>query len=190
MHGSLPSFSASDLPSQILKSCGYSFILLDDLDPVDEVTITRMEKLILSLTNGEDSRSNGTLVVVTSTAGGRAINQYMLSRAKQDVGWRERVNMEDITEVLLAETLPLYSSLREFGVEVRLVPFLPLTRDHVRQCIQQELKKAGAAMSNTEITSLLDQLQFFSKEFPVFAQTGCKQVASRVGLALGGRSDL
>jgi hypothetical protein len=33
-------------------------------------------------------------------------------------------------------------------------------------------RRTGASMKSTTINSLLDQIQFFSQEFPVFAKTG------------------
>jgi hypothetical protein len=103
----------------------------------------------------------------------------------------------------------LYISL-DYNVPVQVIPFLPLTREHVRQCIAAELRYIniflyfsfsykvnmliptfvtvqsvpvpiytcpcrrhnGASMKSTSVNNLLDQVQFFSQDFPIFAKTG------------------
>ena len=60
-------------------------------------------------------------------------------------------------------------------------------RDHVRQCIVRELSSSGASINGAEVNAILDDLTFFSDNFPVFSKTGCKKVATKVDLLLGNR---
>jgi len=71
-----------------------------------------------------------------------------------------------------------------------VIPYLPLTREHIRSCIKSELRSSGATMTGQEINNILDHVQFFSKELPIFAKTGCKKISSKVVMALGGHLDL
>ena len=61
-------------------------------------------------------------------------------------------------------------------------------RDHVRQCIIRELSASGASVNGAEVNAILDDLAFFSDNFPVFSKTGCKKVSSKVDLLLGNRN--
>lgn len=68
--------------------------------------------------------------------------------------------------------------------------FTHVFRDHVRQCIVRELSASGAAASGVnaaEVNAILDDLSFFSDNFPVFSKTGCKKVSSKVDLLLGNK---
>jgi len=180
-----PPADPTSLSSLIHRSCGLSFVILDDVNLEDKVTVSRIEGLLLAIAGAEDTKSNGTMVIVTSTTGSKAINSLVGISARVPSS-RDLIELEEV-ERALVDHLPL-NNLREKGLSVVLVPFLPLSRDHVRLCIQQQLVRAGSSMTNSEVNALLDTFTFLPQSFPVFSQTGCKQVASRVDLFLGGRS--
>lgn len=179
-----PPADPTSLSSTIHRSCGLSLVILDDVNLEDKVTVTRIEGLLLAIAGAEDTKSNGSLVIVTSTTGSKAVNSLVGASAKVPSS-RDKIELEEV-EKALEDHLPLIN-LRKKGLSVMLVPFLPLTRDHVRLCIKQQLVRAGSSMTNSEVNVLLDTFTFLPQNFPVFSQTGCKQVGSRVDLFLGGR---
>jgi hypothetical protein len=84
-----------------------------------------------------DHRSgNGTIVVVTSNAGGQAINKKLFdvansqSDASELLNYRERVTTSDVIAALdeTESRVPMLETLASNGVTIRIVPFLPLTR--------------------------------------------------------------
>ena len=61
------------------------------------------------------------------------------------------------------------------------VPFMPLTRHHVLQCIRKEIKlQKGALLFPEDYQTITDQMEFYSQSFPVFANGGCKHVKTKV----------
>jgi len=180
-----PPNDPTSLSSLIHRSCGLSSVILDDINLSDGVAVSRIENLLLTIAKAEETKSNGSMVVVTSTSGSKAINALVGSSLRVPSS-RNKIELEEMEKVL-GDQLPLLN-LKRKGLSVMLVPFLPLNRDHVRLCIQQQLARVGASLTKTEVSSLLDAFTFLPQEFPVFSQTGCKQVASRVDLFLGGRS--
>ncbi len=87
------------------------------------------------------------------------------------------------------DPLPCVSQLRRSGVRVRAVPFLPLSREHVRQCARREIRSQGLDATEEDVEAVVGQLAFFSEDFPVLARSGCKQVAGKVDVYLGGRGE-
>jgi hypothetical protein len=84
-----------------------------------------------------DYRSgNGTIVVVTSNAGGQAINKKLFdvansqSDASELLNYRERVTTSDVIAALdeTESRVPMLETLVSNGVTIRIIPFLPLTR--------------------------------------------------------------
>ena len=64
------------------------------------------------------------------------------------------------------------------------VPFLPLERKHVRQCIQDEFKKRNVMPDPTLIDSIADEMPYFPLDTKLFSQVGCKRVANKVEYSL------
>lgn len=172
----------------LVRSCGPSMLLLDDITSMESA---HYNKILERIAGSHKDRTNSTLVVITTSTGGMEINKYLLDKVRgvEGLSSRERVTRDELLEVLNKEGLnfPILSSL---DVEVEIIPFLPLTRDHVRSCVLQSLRQSKATVNRDDINLLLDQLVFFSKQFPVFSSSGCKSVAAKVGLLLGGRIDL
>ena len=72
-------------------------------------------------------------------------------------------------------------------ISVDVVPYLPLGRESVRRCVAWTLvNKHNLHLSMYEVRKaadmILEQLQFYNSEYPIFSAFGCKQVASKVDL--------
>ena len=68
---------------------------------------------------------SGSLVIVTSTTGSKAVNSLVGASPKVPSS-RDKIELEEV-EKALEDHLPLIN-LRKKGLSVMLVPFLPLTR--------------------------------------------------------------
>jgi len=173
------------------RSCGYNLVILDDIDTGDPTTNRLLERFLVSLASSEENKSNGTVVIATTNTGGSVINKFMLEKTKL-LEVREKITGEEVREHLKEHKveIPLVTTLADYNIPVKIIPFLPLTREHVRLCVGREVTRHHATLSAKDLSQILDQVQFFSQDFPIFAKTGCKQIAARVNLALGGTSEL
>jgi len=182
----------SDIPRIISQSCGYSLVVVDDLYEDDKVMINSLEKMIFAISNDSNSKSKGTVIVISTKTGGTKINKFLIELSKDNLSMRDKVKTEDIINNLKDEALkiPLHHTLADYNIPITIVPFLPLTRDHVRECIGNHLKHSNAQMNPKEINILLDNMSFFSPDFPIFSKNGCKQVSLRVNAVVGGKREL
>ena len=186
-----------DLSSHLSRTCGHSLVVFDDVDGGSARAADRIERFAASLARClSDPRnsglSNGTVVVLTSNAGGRVINQHVLDVLRSG-GRRADITAADLAASLQEHEIEMpgrRSSSAEStadGVKTVVVPFLPLTRDHVRQCILKEVREQGLSASSKEVDRILAEVGFFSQDFPALSKTGCKQIAGKVDLILGGQ---
>ena len=61
------------------------------------------------------------------------------------------------------------------------IPFLPLERQHIVQCIMVEMKAMGLEPDHDEACELADEIvYYFPKDERVFSAAGCKRIASRL----------
>ena len=171
----------ADFPNMVSQTCGFTLAIIDDLEEDDKMKINRIEKMILALNNQEKQSSKGVLIVITSRMGTPNINNYVLEHAKDNLENRERMKYVDLLDdVIGSGTVPLYSNLVDFSIPIHILPFLPLTREHIRECTKKLYNSKNMVLSPLEIQRIVDQISFFSQEFPIFAKHGCKQVAAKM----------
>ena len=138
--------------------------------------------MILALNSQEKQSSNGVLIVITSRMASSTINNHVLEHSKDNLENRERINQENLLEdVLDSGTVPLlYSNLVDFSIPVYILPFLPLTREHIRECTKKLYNSKNMVLTPLDTQRMLDQISFFSQDYPIYAKHGCKQVAAKM----------
>ena len=207
-----------DLSLHIRRSCGHSLVVFDDADGAMSVSATdAIERFVLSLLQPNTSRgeadpagatrrrrrpSNGTLVLILTNAGGAALNEHTLAAVtERGVDGRDALFVEGAVEVLLAaaETQPPFRIVAAAAaaaaaaaerVSVRVVPFLPLTRVHVKQCVSKEIMRQELRASEDQVEMIVSELEFYAtreSDQVALSKNGCKQVASKVDYHLGGQ---
>ncbi len=194
---SAPSQMLKDLAEVIRKSCGLSLVVLEDIDDAPKEIMDSLENFILDLVDKprESSTNNGTLIVTTSSTGGRSISKKMVEWTQEQLLSRDQITEQMVIDLLIEEkegdpVLALNSTLTSRGIPVIIAPYLPLSREHLTQCIVKEFKEqggGGATASKADVATILDELQYFSDAFPVFASAGCKRIAAKVGYLLASR---
>ncbi|KAH3841128.1 hypothetical protein DPMN_114586 [Dreissena polymorpha] len=64
------------------------------------------------------------------------------------------------------------------------VPFLPLEKSHVQQCIREVLNEARYSTSEREtealVTKVADKMIYFPEPIKRFSKTGCKGVREKI----------
>ncbi|XP_078687019.1 torsin-1A-like [Branchiostoma floridae x Branchiostoma belcheri] len=64
-----------------------------------------------------------------------------------------------------------------------LVPFLPLEREHVLKCAEVKLATDGRTDSMETAQRIVDEMQFYPGDRPVFSKYGCKRLSVRVDMS-------
>jgi len=66
--------------------------------------------------------------------------------------------------------------------DVVVVPFLPLEREHVKQCIRFNARSKRRYPSEQTINDIADELEYFPSDIQVYSRSGCKRVDEKVNL--------
>ncbi|KAI8491525.1 hypothetical protein Bbelb_307250 [Branchiostoma belcheri] len=64
-----------------------------------------------------------------------------------------------------------------------MVPFLPLEREHVLKCAEVKLATDGITVSIETAQRIVDEMQFYPRDRPVFSKYGCKRLSVRVDMS-------
>jgi hypothetical protein len=61
---------------------------------------------------------------------------------------------------------------------ITYLPFLPLTKQHIKQCIELDLKRYYSDFSHTEdtIQKIIDKLDYKPAEVNFYSTSGCKRI--------------
>ncbi|CAB4069021.1 TOR1 [Lepeophtheirus salmonis] len=167
-----------DLSHHIPSSCGYSMVIFDDIDNIESDSSEYIASFIASLEINPISRrrSNGTIVVISSRNAGPVIDEYTLNHARSGYE-RQDITQDKLHLKLKPPVLNIVDVLLKRGIRVSIVPFLPLTRDHVRKCIAREMNLQGISyFPQSEVNNFMEEMSFFASDFPIFSSVGCKKI--------------
>ncbi|XP_035227636.1 torsin-1B-like [Stegodyphus dumicola] len=168
------------------KECGQSLFIFDEMDKMVPGVIDVLKPFInfYEDVGGIDFRKN--IFIFLSNAGGSEITRTAFNF------WLDGKDREDIT---LRDIEPLINkgAFNENGglqhseiVEKNLidvyVPFLPLEKKHVKQCIVEELKMRQLTVNESIVNQIADQIVYQPQEFELFAISGCKKISHKVDL--------
>ncbi|XP_063601336.1 uncharacterized protein LOC134777405 [Penaeus indicus] len=168
-----------------LDSCGPRLIMIDGWDEDSDISINVLQTLVKELKKPSKEKPTGRIIVIiTGTEGSREINRkYMKLRVEGKD--REDLRLEDFTEVTqdIVTSRNLYEDFRRLVV----VPFMPLEKLQVRQCVLQELdkiqenieekyKNSLASKRSSVVEEVVKQINFIPAGQPLLSATGCKRV--------------
>jgi len=165
----------ADMEARWLQSCGPSLLSVEN---TEQLPPGHLEKIAQIATE----KKKRLLILATTTMGSASLNMKTLEWMK--AGKRQDITLSMVTSSMLKleeVQLPVPS------LRTNLIPFLPLTRDHVIQCIWKQVMDQGGGnivFTPDQVQWVLEQTEFFSTSFPLFATDGCKRVAENVGVVI------
>jgi len=83
-----------------------------------------------------------------------------------------------------------YSSVIDKNLVSAFVPFLPLERQHVKLCIQDNAAAKRIRLDEEKINAIADELEYGPADIQVFSSSGCKRIDEKVNLYRSPRSEL
>ena len=163
-----------------------SLFIFDEMDKID---VRLMDTLRPFLNNrGEKSVDfKGAIFLFLSNSGGNSINHFVWENHLQGKA-REDISLPELEQILHQDADQnrdlWYREILKSGLVDHVVPFLPLERTHVKQCIRRDLREKGHLVSEDMIAKIADEMTYFPANFEVFSASGCKKVSSRVDVGV------
>jgi len=77
-----------------------------------------------------------------------------------------------------------YSSVIDKNLISAFVPFLPLERQHVKMCIEDDIKRKDPSTRKRLhlVDNIADELEYFPIDAKLFSSSGCKRVDEKFNL--------
>jgi hypothetical protein len=159
-HFVLP-FHSNSLPvidvNAKFSSCGDNLVIMDGLVPSE---VRDIMKFLQNLMNHSQERGIRVIVILVFSSE----DQKMILEGYGDLEHELQVSKQKIC-----------SAFQDAGLDVSLITFQPLQKEHIVMCIKEALSQKGIVWSSTEIEQVMVLLP---------QDTGCKGVASKVQLLI------
>ncbi len=167
-----------------LSSCAINLVIFDELENASEAVVKGIERVLTDL---KELRLNSTRIVVVliSSSGGTHINSLVYDHFRTGIS-REDIRTANVLESLKAtEAAQWVLNLHSEGLIDEVVPFLPLERKHVAQCIELDVETKRETCANPHVVAqVLNELEFFPQDDPLYSVAGCRRVGTKVDLVL------
>ena len=162
--------------------------IFDEMDKIHPGMMGAIKDAILDYRGKKASDGHQNIFIFLSNSGGRTINDHVLKHVL-DGKLRETLTLSELEIIFQGITQHTpdiwFADLLKSEVFDHLVPFLPLERTHVKQCIRRDLVKKGFPVIDAIVTAIADQLEYFPPGYEFFSLSGCKKVSSRVDVIMG-----
>ena len=169
------------------STCCLTLFVVDDVEKADTDMVTGLKMAIHNITNmsRQSEQPSTVIVLLLSDTAGTAINRYLLKWI-EDGNRREAVTVEDVVSVL--DSLPADNWMRDMneeGLITQLVPFLPLEREHVYQCLLRYTSSINqdTQSQHVRVQQALDSLSYLPENTNLFSKSGCKKISNQFDLA-------
>uniref|UniRef100_A0A1B6LD14 AAA+ ATPase domain-containing protein n=1 Tax=Graphocephala atropunctata TaxID=36148 RepID=A0A1B6LD14_9HEMI len=126
------------------------------------------------------------IFILLSNIGSEMLFAETLQNRNDYGGIREEMDETKLHKQLLAISynekggLEKTGVVKSFGIS-HYVPFLPLEKQHVIQCLEKEVAKLHQVMSNELTAQVLEEMTFQPYSAPIFSVGGCKGIAEIAG---------
>lgn len=156
-----------------LASSGTNVITIDDVDLDNDPLCYQLSNMFDKWEQIVPVDTAPTIFILSLSVASAIVEDYALLKLAN----KEEQNMSELQEEY-RQLLP------EWMDQFHVVPFLPMRKEHVVQCIRRELASMNKSAPEELVDAILGDIHFYPAENPTFSDSGCKAV--RVKLALQG----
>lgn len=164
--------------------CRVNFIVIDEMDKAFPGVTEGLAEAINALTQPCSTAVPVIFLLLSNTNANdinRAFLKFMLESATNK---REQLSQDHFNSIFVSELNAWSSVLVKNHLIDAFVPFLPLEREHVIQCIRRDLVSKRFSTDLGTVNKILRELSFSSFGDIHLSQTGCKRVADKVDLVM------
>ncbi|XP_053328807.1 torsin-1A-like [Spea bombifrons] len=168
-----------------VTACERSIFIFDEVDKMHPELIDAIKPFLDYYDHIQGVSYRKAIFIFLSNTGGEIISELAL-----DV-WKAGKNREDIRLSDVEHRLSLsafnnkdsgfwHSSLIDKNVIDFFVPFLPLEFQHVKMCVQQELRERGYEVDEEIVANVAKEMTYYPKEEQAYSVKGCKVVSTKL----------
>ncbi|XP_005095165.1 torsin-1A [Aplysia californica] len=162
-----------------VTECKVSIFVIDEMDKAPPGVVSGIGQAVHSLSK-PCHLAAPVIVLLLSNANAVEINRRFLSlrHAHPSSLIREKISDSKFMDIFKSES-EWYFTLASSTIDV-FVPFLPLEKSHVIQCIRRDLVAKGFSSNSDAVEKILRELSYSTFGDLHLSTTGCKRVQDKV----------
>ena len=168
---------------QKVKLCAKTLFIFDEVDKVPAGLMDTLRPFLEHHRHVDGVDYRKCIFIFLSNTGAQLINEFVFKHW-QNGDTREDITIKDMDQIINHGAFNIEGGLWRCDLITNnlidfFVPFLPLEKSHIKQCIVADLVQKGKRLSQEIIQKIADEMQYSNN---AFSTTGCKRVSSRVDL--------
>ncbi|KAI9560895.1 hypothetical protein GHT06_011849 [Daphnia sinensis] len=164
-----------------IKCCRWNLIFIEDSDYADSQQIGTLLDMVSSVSQNTTCTRRKIVMILTSNYGQKEFAE-LLFQERERFGTRYSVSHEDIHETIKKLTSPLINGFAQRKVPFIPVPYLPLEKMQLEQCIHNDLELKKKTAPPDVIDKIIQHFRFIPPRKDYFVAAGCKTVPTFVNL--------
>ncbi|XP_054272183.1 torsin-like protein isoform X2 [Macrosteles quadrilineatus] len=173
-----------------VRQCHRSMFVIDEVEKIPDGILDVISAAVqIGKTSEYDFRK--VIFILLSNAGGTELNKEALSSYKQGIR-REDMNLRRLTNLIATAAvneggLKNSQLVKNFDISY-YVPFLPLERSHIVQCLEHFVVNTKQQVMSPELTELvLEDMTFRPEDEQLYSTSGCKGVEESAVIHIEGQ---
>ena len=138
--------------------------------------------------NGINYRKN--IFIFIGNTGGEEVNREVFRHFRAGHS-REEITSKQMEKILSTDAFNNEGGLKDANILLAnlvdfFVPFLPMEREHVKQCVRAELLRRDEHETVDEkiVNKVAEEMEYFPSVSPIFCSSGCKRVAKKIDMII------
>lgn len=164
-----------------LECCRWNFFFIEDSDYADNQQIETVLDWAVYVNQNISCSHRKIVVILTSNYGQKEFAELLLQE-RENSGTRWTMNLVNLQEAASKLTSPLINAFAQRRLHFTPVPYLPLEKMQLEQCIRQDLMFKKKSASVDVINKITQHFQFVPPQKKYFVTSGCKTVSTFVNL--------
>ncbi|XP_057373017.1 torsin-2A-like [Daphnia carinata] len=164
-----------------LKCCHWNLIFIEDSDYANSQLIETLLDMVSSVSQNISCARQKIVIILTSNYGQKEFAE-LLFHERERFGTRHTVSHEDIRETIKKLTSHLINGFAQRKIPFVPVPYLPLEKMQLEQCIHNDLQLKKKVASPDLIDKIIQHFRFIPPRKDYFVAAGCKTVPTFVNL--------
>ena len=172
-----------------IAMCPRSLFIFDEMDKMPEGLVDVLKPFLDHYPEIEGVDCRKAIFIFLSNTGARLINSAALENWSKGKD-RNAITIKDMDKIINLGAFNekggfWHATLIEKHLIDYFIPFLPLERSHVKECVRVDLKLKHHSTNKHILALIADEMQYYPEDTKVFSTSGCKKVPSKVDLIIG-----
>lgn len=126
------------------------------------------------------------IFIFIGNTGGEEVNREVFRHFRKGLS-RTDITSKQMENILSTDAFNNEGGLKDANILLanlvdHFVPFLPMEREHVKECVRAELKRRKEPIDEKLVTQVSNEMEYFPSSSPMFCSSGCKKVAKKIDL--------